>query len=415
MRHSRLTSRLPVALVVAALIQTLVPTPAVAAPGGFDASFGRDGIVTTGFGRTFAYATALVVQKDGKILLAGGVRSLVSGRLEWGLARYLPDGTADRSFDGNGTVRTRFGRGDALATDLAVRPDGGIVVIGTVFSRHRSVFALARYESDGSLDDRFSKNGRRFSRFPPYRNAQATALSLLDDGRLIVVGMASERGASLFASVRYEADGRLDRTFGSDGKVVTDVGGGGAHDVVVQPDGRQLVAGGDYLGAFVRYRADGTLDATFAGDGIKRFGRVGEVRAITLQADRKIVAATGFSGLVRLLPEGRLDDTFNGDGIAESGFSANAEDVAIAADGSILLAGSTDSSDNDSARLARYRPRGRLDTTFADEGVVPSAFGSFNEFAHAVAIQADGRILVAGSAGGDYGESKFAVARFLSG
>jgi uncharacterized delta-60 repeat protein len=415
MRHSRLRSRLPVALLVATLIQTLVLTPAVAAPGEFDASFGRDGIVTTGFGRTFAYATALEVQEDGKILLTGGVRSLVSGRLEWGLARYLPDGTADRSFDGNGIVRTRFGRGDALATDLAVRPDGGIVVTGTVYSRHRSVFALAQYEPDGSLDDRFSRNGRRFSRFPPYRNAQASALSLLDDGRLIVVGIASSAGASMFASVRYAPDGRLDRTFGSDGKVVTDLGGGGAHDVVVEPDGRLLVGGGDYLAAFVRYRPDGTLDRTFAGNGIKRFRRVGEVHAIILQADHKIVAATGFSGLLRLEPEGRLDDTFDGDGIAESSSYANAEDVAIEADGSILLAGSTDSSDNDSARLARYRPRGGLDTTFADEGVVRSAFGSFNEFAHAVAIQADGRIVVAGSAGDDYVESKFAVARFLSG
>jgi uncharacterized delta-60 repeat protein len=413
MRPSRFASQLPVWSILAALVLVGPSTPAVAVAGQRDPTFGEGGIVRTGFGRTFAFATGMAIQDDGRIVVVGGVRSLVSGRLEWGVARYLPDGRADPSFDENGKVRTRFGAGDAIANDVAVRPDGRIIVVGTVIARAGSVFAMGRYEADGSLDEGFSGNGRRFTRMPSFRDAEANAVALQSHGSFVVAGSASSASAQVFASARYQPDGRLDRTFGANGKVVTDVGGGAANDVAVLPDGRILAAGigGGYGATFARYRTGGTLDRTFARDGIKRLISAGDARAIGLQADGAIVAAV-LGGVLRLTPDGRLDDTFGGDGMSEP-FPAIGEGLAVANDGTILLVGSTDTSNNEAALVARYRSQGRLDTTFGDEGIVGSAFGAFNEFGRAVALQRNGKIVVAGSAGDDYGESRFAAARFV--
>jgi len=128
--------------------------------GDLDTSFGGDGTVVTDFGSgSYDQATALALQPDGKIVAAGS--STASGSQDFALARYLPTGTLDISFGGDGKVLTDFGSGsEAFAVAMTLQPDGKIVVAGRCTAGGTSAFALARYLPNGSLDASFSGDGR---------------------------------------------------------------------------------------------------------------------------------------------------------------------------------------------------------------------------------------------------------------
>ncbi|HQH86392.1 MAG TPA: tandem-95 repeat protein, partial [Anaerolineaceae bacterium] len=202
-----------------------------------------------------------------------------------------------------------------------------------------------------------------------------------------------------------------------------------AHAVAVQADGKIVAAGytengSTYDFALARYNSDGSLDTTFSGDGLLTtdFGSDSDYAcAVALQADGKIVAAgsadngsnTDFA-LARYNPDGSLDITFSGDGKLTNDFGSgydHAQAVAVQADGKIVAAGYASNGSNDDFALARYNPDGSLDTTFSGDGLLTTAFGSGNDGADAVAVQADGKIVAAGSA---YNGSNldFALARY---
>jgi len=216
-----------------------------------------------------------------------------------------------------------------------------------------------------------------------------------------------------FASAVHAAPGDLDTQFSTDGKVLqTGLGSATASAVAIQTDGK-IVAVGTAADDFVvlRYNAVGTLDPTFSGDGIvtTSFGSsasLDSARAVAIQPNGRIVVAGREGpqsnpgvGLARYNTNGTLDTTFSGDGILEMEFSTSAggeaTGVAIQADGKIVVVGS---SGTDFA-VARLNPDGTLDATFGPPpgGIVTRDFGSANEGAIAVAIQTDGRIVVAGS------------------
>lgn len=228
-------------------------------------------------------------------------------------------------------------------------------------------------------------------------------------------------------SIVHAAPGDLDTSFSTDGRVVTDVPGtGSGNAVAIQADGKIVVVGsaaGDF--AVARYNRNGTLDVTFGGDGIVTTdlgGPVDAARAVALQADGRIVVA-GSAGveldrtlaIVRYNTDGTLDTSFDGDGRLTREFiitpdaGGGAADIAIQADGKIVVVGSTGSD----FAVARFNPNGTPDTTFglAATGVVTKDFGGINDRAAAVAIQADGRIVVAGTTSLD-GRNVFAVERF---
>src|SRR5205823_5199649 len=138
-------------------------------------------------------------------------------------------------------------------------------------------FAVARYNADGSLDTTFGSGGTVTTNFGPgatYDDADGVAIQ--SDGKIVVAGTCNRGGSdNVFAVARYNADGSLDSTFGSGGTVTTDFGLGGSDDsayaVALQPDGKIVAAGATYLGgvpgdfALARYNPDGTLDSTFGG------------------------------------------------------------------------------------------------------------------------------------------------------
>ncbi|PBC62611.1 calcium-binding protein [Streptomyces sp. Tue6028] len=359
-RGRRRRSRSVLAGLVAATGLALVlalPGTAAAAPGDLDPAFSGDGKVLTDFAGT-DYADDVKVQPDGKIVSVG------SSDGDFAVARHNADGTPDTGFSGDGKVTTDIDNGQYdEAHGVAVQPDGKIVVVGTSWRDFEDCcwFTVARYNADGSVDTSFGTNGRVLTDFSGPTEAMDVALQ--PDGKIVAAGYSGGRAAV----ARYLTTGALDPGFGTGGMVTTDPSpgsleeGGDARTLVLQPDGK-IVVGGEvgttrFDFVLIRYNANGTPDTGFSGDGIERtdFGDYESVEGLAVQSDGRIVAAGGSGGRFA---------------------------------------------------LARYNGNGSLDTTFGTAGRVLTPGGGG---AQDVVLQSDGRIVVAGNngPGGD-----FAVLRY---
>jgi len=414
-------------VVIGLLGVQMITSPAQATGGQLDSTFDGDGKVTTRFGpNSDDRASALVIQPDGRIVVAGSSGPWLGSRSSFALVRYNSDGSLDTSFGGDGKVTTHAAAQSTWdqASDVVLLADGRIVVVGSSDNR----FALARFNSDGSLDVTFGGDGTVVTRFSPGSRDAAAAAAIQPDGRLMVVGGSEDR----FALARYTASGQLDPSFGGDGKVTTRFPRSiqsWISDVALRPDGRILVSGWSWESenlarfALARYHADGSLDASFGESGrvTTQFAAHGEheANAVELQTDRRIVAAGNSNypkfAIARYRPGGALDHSFGGDGKVMTSFLPGsydiASDVAIQADGKILVGGIS-SSAYDRFALARYDLNGRLDASFGSAGRVMTQFGkrTFGGAA-AIAIQANGGIVAAG--GAEHASSMFAVVRYL--
>jgi uncharacterized delta-60 repeat protein len=253
--------------------------------GTLDPDFGVDGIVKTDVAGSGDVADAVAVQPDGKILVAGSSASGVLADGDLLLARYLPDGTLDPSFDHDGIVTTDLGTRSDDARALLVRPGGGIVVAGTAGDD----VALARYLPDGTLD-----GAPTISDFGSDDVADGVALA--PDGSLLIAGFTlGPAGDRDFLLARYSAEGTLGPS------VTTGFGGGDdfATDLVVDAAGRIVVVGRATSAtildlALVRYRSDLTLDPGFGSGGrltVDFHGKGDLGEDVALDAAGRIVAA----------------------------------------------------------------------------------------------------------------------------
>jgi serralysin len=196
-----------------------------------------------------------LVQPDGKILVVGH-----SGE-DFGLARYTADGALDKSFSGNGKLKTDFSQGADEARTVVLGPGAKILVAG----HSGEDLAVARYKANGKLDRSFSGDGKLTTDFIGSGDDGQSCV-VQPNGKILVVGNAGKD----FALARFKADGTLDESFSGDGKQTTDFAGGSdsARAVSIRGDGKILVAGrSGHALAFARYNADGTLDKSFSGDG----------------------------------------------------------------------------------------------------------------------------------------------------
>lgn len=349
------------------------------ASGSLDASFNATGTVITVVGSTYSGIRAIAVQPDSKIVAAGNCG--VATGLGVCLARYLSTGTLDTSFNGSGTVSTAIASTTDYAYALALQPDGKIVVAGECYggSSTRENFCLARYRTDGALDTSFNSTGTVMT---PIGGAEdsARAIALQPDGKIVVGGYCMVAGDPIFCVARYLSNGALDPSFNGDGKVLTQLGSatiGGlslpkGFGIAVQPDGKVVAAGICYSSnntrmCLARYLADGSLDASFNNTGtvIAPTGTsLSEAHALALQADGKILAAGTCSQtsirfcIFRYLPAGTLDTSYNGTGKVFTALGAvydDAQAVALQPDGKLVVAGTCrDSMSSSSACLARY-------------------------------------------------------------
>jgi uncharacterized delta-60 repeat protein len=398
---------------VASLAAALVLTPlGIAAVGDLDRTFGGDGKVVTDFGAD-DYPFDVAVQRDGKIVVVG-VSYLDVGSAFW-IARYTGAGALDTSFGSGGVIRPDFGASGS-GNAVIIQADGKIVVAGQagILPNATSDFALARYNPNGSLDASFDGDGRVFTDFG--FGDVVNALTIQRDGKIIAAGIAkssSSRDANEFGVARYNPDGSLDASFGGDGRVLTAFTPltDSAADAVVQPDGKIVVGGianfswepphhPDY--ALARYNADGSLDAGFDGDGkVTTTGTYTE--DVALQADGKILLAGG--QVLRYRRDGSLDSSFGANGkLPDTGISA----LLVQPDAKIIAVGNA----RGDFSIARLHPSGQVDDSF---GVGLTDFGpGMDDFASAATLQPDRKIVVAGSSSVRGERANLALARYLN-
>jgi uncharacterized delta-60 repeat protein len=382
--------------------------------GTLDSTFGVNGVVLTRVGSSLDRVYSLAVQQDGKYLAGGYTWN--GSNYDFALVRYLEDGRLDTTFDSDGIVSTSVGLLDDIAWKVLVQADGKILVAGQSNNGVNQDFAVVRYTSSGALDPTFGTNGVVVTAIGTGADIAYSA-DIQTDGKIVLAGYSYNGSNDDFAIVRYLVDGSLDSTFGTGGKVTTAIGTSTdrIHDVVIQPDGK-ILAGGYMVGndfALARYNTDGTLDTMFGING-KVTTAIGTGTdwsyGIALQADGKIVAAgysitTGMSddfAVARYTAGGALDVTFDGDGkkvlaISVGNNSDVARDVAIHANGDIVIAGymSKDSS-TDVAVVRLDATDGSLKPGFGTDGVVSFNAGIGSEYGLALALQPDQRIVAAG-------------------
>jgi uncharacterized delta-60 repeat protein len=325
--------------------------------GALDPTFGSGGTVTTNFGNnTNTSAQVLVIQPDGKIVAAGDSENTGSGGY-YNLARYNADGSLDATFGSKGEVQTKFNTRVA-ANAMVLQPDGKILLAGGEIIN--SVFEVVRYNSDGSLDTTFGHKGMVSTSFAQ-GGSEAWSLGLetvggvikiVAAGDVVVLNQTTNIYGLAFGLARYNLDGSLDTSFGSGGRVVTNIS---TYNVerdmagVVQGDGKIVVAGTAVpIGgssrefALARYNTDGSLDDAFGSGGIVLTPGTQVVNGLAIQpADGKIIAAgnaipTNASALARYNPDGTLDATFGTGGIVAPTFGQGDTAVALQPDGKIV-------------------------------------------------------------------------------
>ena len=396
----------------------MFPHPATCAPGDPDKTFGTEGRVITMIGLT-ATANSTTVQADGKILVAGS--SYLETNNDFALVRYRADGTLDQGFGTGGIVTTAVGTGNDFGMSVVVQGDAKILVAGRSQNATNTDFSLVRYQADGSPDTSFGTGGKVTTPIGSGDDA-ATSMVLQTNGKILVAGHSSNGNNLDFALMRYHANGSLDSTFGNGGKVTTAIGSFNdvANSVAVQSDGKIVVAGssirnGDFDLALVRYSSGGSPDSGFGSGGkvSTAIGSNGDYgRSVAVLSDGRILVAgdsykAGESynmALVRYLANGSLDATFGTGGKTGADFGSSADyayGMAVQADGKIVLAGFSDNATQSNMHdfaVARFHANGSLDPSFGSGGKTTTPVGSFNDQGLSCALQPDGKILLAGSA-----------------
>ncbi len=418
--------------------------------GTLDSSFGTGGEVINALGQDPNQVTdsdvayAVVIQPDGKIVLGGEQVVNFNSSPDFALLRLNTDGSPDSSFGDDGVVLTAIPDNSYTSSisGLALQADGKIVAVGTNFietsnNDFYSAIVLARYNPDGSLDSSFGQGGLVVNDNPTGADGGSAVTVQPGTGKIVVAGYSTSPFDPQYTYIsnyeidRYNPDGSVDTSFGTDGEVVTEIVGSRynvATTAATLPDGKIVVAGTTDLVSpsnpsvpldigLTEYNPDGSLDTAFGNDGrvittiANAVGFV-QVNGVAVQPDGKIVVAgwvnapTPFTDdflLVRYNPDGSLDTTFGQGGVVEiSGGEGNA--VAIQPDGEIVEVGVVEGG---ILGIIRVNPDGSLDTSFGTGGeIVNSALTGGTS----VVIQPNGEILVGGGTPGSLGG--IALARY---
>ena len=401
-----------------------------------DPTFGNNGIVTTDVNGGVDIGWGIARQSDGKIVACGGVYNSNFSAADFGLVRYNVNGTVDTTFGANGRVVTNIGGIDVPSGQIAIQPDGKIVVGGYVNGRANG--AIVRYNSNGSLDTGFGTGGIVTYALGSPTNDEGKVL-LQPDGKIVFIGIM---GAGVQQErqylVRLNTNGSFDSTFGTNGLVVTNFGDAVSrgYDGVILPDGKILAFGWvanfqltNSRVAVARYNANGTLDTTFNGTGFVLTGVANASLAVYsgfVQPDGKIVVAGRTLGtpeaiiVLRYNANGTLDNTFGSTGIITVS-SANRSlfgNETLYANGKIYVAGSTGTT-NPNARLndfltLRLNLNGTFDTSFGNGGTVITALTPGDDQVLDLLLQPNGQLLAFGLAEIATDTADFALIRFAT-
>ena len=391
-----------------------------AQPGTLDPTFGSGGRVLTNISGNFGMGIrGLAVQTDGE-LIAGGYYQSIHGTV-WMLGRYNSNGTLDNTFGVNGldTSSGAFAFGSSAASSVAIQSDGKIVAGGV--SNNGSNLTVVRYNIDGSFDNSFGTNGIvTISTIPD--GSVANSIAIQNDGKILAGGAYyNSDGNGRFLLARLNTNGNFDPSFGINGIVPAIVIGPTNDDAItsltVQVDSKIIAAGysqntNNNHSEFVlsRYNINGVIDSTFGTNGIVTTSIMTSsvAESVALQSDQKIVvsgssynAPTNYFALTRYNTDGTLDNGFGIQTLAVDGGS-QAFAMELQNDGKIIEAGSLVGSRSNFA-MARYLSTGVLDNSFAVNGVDTTSMGSQNgAIAYAIRLT-NSRIYLGGTTGNSLG------------
>jgi uncharacterized delta-60 repeat protein len=379
--------------------------------GELDPTFALRGLTLLG-GPTPIFPRASALQSDGKILVVG-THGGFTGAEDFDLVRINPDGIPDGSFGSVGEVITDFG-GQDYASAIDVGNDGKIIVAGTAglsfYPTQSILIAVARYNSDGSLDTSFGSTGKVLTAIGS--DCHATAVAILPDHKILVAGTTNLGGIAL---VRYNLDGSLDQSFGSGGEVVTPLVSGGSILSITSQQGGKIILVGSFsfesgTAVMLRYGPSGGLDESFGVDGkaIPLADTISSVSSMMVQSDGSIMlaGASGSSSFVvtRFQENGSPDTSFGINGSVRGTVTGTdgIRTIALESDGHIVAAGSVSIRNDSDFILTEFNADGSLDTRFGNAGTVVTDFGQpFYEswdYPQTITLQPNGRILVVGTA-----------------
>ncbi|MBA3543144.1 MAG: hypothetical protein H0T83_01675 [Chthoniobacterales bacterium] len=367
-----------------------LPEADAAKPGTLDSAFGAGGKVQVDFANNSDYGRDVVLQSDGKIVAVGD--SGIYPGFNAAITRLNSDGSLDSSFGNGGTVINHFSTTDSFAA-VAIQPDGKIVAVGSAQAttgNNGTDVLLARYNSDGTLDSTFGTNGavitKLRSNIPAgwYFSASAVDVTVLADGKILIGGYTITVAFGRMALLRYNPDGTLDQAFGDAGKVITEF-----------PVGPNGVNGGAYAAA------------------------------LAVQADGKAVLAGSFTdnsfseiAVARINSDGSADTSFGTGGRVTTSLGdgdATALDVLIQGDGKIVAGGYFESGLRDADfAIVRYNSDGTLDPSFGRGGIMTNDLNNgTDDKITAMVLQADNKIVAVGETG-SYPSFDFGLARYNS-
>jgi uncharacterized delta-60 repeat protein len=441
---------------------------AVAAPGDPDTTFqisGRVHTVINGSITHFSFATgevsgqaAMALQTDAKIVIVGSCK--IGATWDLCLLRYFANGVIDTTFGVSGAVTTDMQGADDFAAGIAIQPDGKIVVAATCENTltitTRRDFCVARYTTTGALDSTFSGTGIVRTSFSNFDDV-ATSMALQYDGKIVVAGYCANNAGTFNAQstfgiemcvARYTGSGDLDTSFSGDGTLRTSVGGASAsfvrnkvNAVAIASDGKIVLTGSQYVGTasgfvdtdllLVRLLPDGALDTSFSGDGIVTRAWTSWIygSAVTIQPDGRILIAgyrIGGCGAptecmiaLRYNESGSQDATFGVSGVvgvdvSAVGTAAYTHSITLQNDGKIVLAGTCGGEVNGSRKFcfARLHGDGSLDNSFSTDGIGSVSWRADGlDYGFAVAITRSGNILLGGYCSPNVNEVAFCIAR----
>jgi len=409
---------------------------ALAASGDLDNTFSGNGKQTTKFAAGWEdYSLAVALQTDGKIVAVGASQDPgTPGVGDFAVARYNTNGNLDTTFSGDGKVTTNFGGMDQ-ASGIAIQADGRIVVSGRkCVAPLNCDLAVARYNTNGTPDSTFSGDGKQVIGYGGGDNGSYGGIAIQPDGRIVIAGyMINSSGNRDFAVYRLNANGSPDSTFSGNGRHNFGFGSGRldeAEDLLLS--GTKIVVAGYTCDAtdtncnfaVAQLTSSGALDSGFSGDGkqLANFGADDFAYAMALAPDDKIVVvgdryapAGDHFAVARFEADGDPDLTFSSNGKQTVTFndSAWAEDVVVEGDGTVVVAGNGLGNGSRDFALIRLTPGGSLDNAFSGNGKANFNFaGTNSDNCYAMALQADGKYLLAGSTR-DATQSFFGLMRVL--
>nr|WP_237440418.1 hypothetical protein [Alcanivorax sp. DP30] len=386
--------------------------------GSIDASFGEQGFAMLPSAATGEVPASVAIQSDGKLLVAG--HGSINGNTELLVARYNADGSPDLSFGNNGLVAVGASTSWNTATSALIQSDGKIVVAGysdAVTGSYDPAVSVVRLNADGSLDSGFAVGGKLLINMSSY-GEQIYAMAQQADGKLLLSGRieTASNGASAFLAVRLNTDGSLDSGFGSGGKALHSVSSAYNYSssVAIQADGKIIAAGRRYNGsnsdmALLRYNANGSLDTSFGSNGLvsHAYGASRDVAlgVAVLDSGRIVTVGDSYNGsndeaaIVAFTAAGAVDASFGNNGkvtLSGGGSIDTANQSIELASGGFLQVGQTRDGVDTAAAFARFLADGTADTTFGNDGIATFSLSGQELDANAAVELADGRYLIAG-------------------